>query len=39
MMFDGEDTQMTPPTDAPVEETEVEEAAAPAEEAPTGENA
>lgn len=32
MMFDGEDTQMTPPTDAPVEET-----AAPAEEAPTGE--
>jgi len=29
MMFDGEDTQMTPPTDAPAEET-----AAPAEEAP-----
>lgn len=22
MMFDGEDTQMTPPTDAPVEETQ-----------------
>ncbi|OQB18481.1 MAG: hypothetical protein BWY14_00867 [Parcubacteria group bacterium ADurb.Bin192] len=31
MMFDGEDTQMTPPTDTP------EETAAPAEETPAGE--